>query len=142
VNPTKPLAALAALPLTVLGLQVVQSAPAHADPCFFSAAEFGNWYDGARWGASLSTVEDQYANCAGSWEATGEVWNGHETSRRVWPRADGGKTKIVFAIYNTGVKFRAHSRATTYDEGPGGITDVRVECEFPRAGNEPCNPTT
>jgi hypothetical protein len=108
-----------------------------ADPCFFSAPEFDAWYDGIRWGASLDTVENQYANCTGSWQLWGEVWNGHDTKLRVWPRPDGGQTQIVFAHFDTGATWRAHSHAWTFNTNTLGGTEWRKECEWPRQGS-PC----
>lgn len=131
-------AGLAALALTA-GVTVATAPPAHADPCFFGASEFSDWYDGARWGASLSTVEDQYANCTGVW-TTGIVyrdWNGHTVKERVWPRPDGGQTTMRFAVYSTGDRFRSHDEATTGNLNVGG-NEWRKECEWPRPEGNPC----
>jgi hypothetical protein len=124
---------VASLPLVLFGAPA-----AHADPCFFSAAEFSNWYTGDRWGATLSRVENGYANCTGTWQAYNPDWKGNPTKERVWARADGGQTKIVFA-YNSGA-WHAHDQAETGNLNIGG-SDWRHECEWPRPSGNPCTAT-
>lgn len=122
----------------VVGVQAGTTTPAHADPCFFSAAEFSNWYTGDRWGATLSKVENGYANCLGTWQAYNPDWHGNPTKERVWARADGGQTKIVFA-YNSGA-WHAHDQAETGNLNTLGGSDWRHECEWPRPSGNPCTP--
>src|SRR4051812_15248108 len=83
----------------VVGVQAVTTTAHAKDPCFFGSNEFADWYNGARWGASVATV-DAYGACPGVWEAWSPQWKGNPTKARVWPRADGGQTRIVFALTN------------------------------------------
>jgi hypothetical protein len=119
----------------VLAAQLLPAATpaAHADPCFFGGGEFDNWYNGARWGATLSKVENYYANCVGAWDANyAGTWNGHNTKDRVWARSDGGQVDIVFARMDDGL-WHAHDNAT--EQSPSIYRHV---CEWPRDGNAPC----
>jgi hypothetical protein len=142
------LAPLAALALATAALAGPLASPAAAtNPCWmetngaFSAAEFSNWYDGARWGDSLDHVEGTYVGCAGLWENVPDGdWNGHYTKYRTWPRSDGGYTEIVFAHYDNAPQWRAHDNATTENLNVGG-TSWRHECEWHRDGNDPCTPS-
>lgn len=132
-----------------LGLgMVATAAPAHADPCFFGAQEFDNWFAGARWGDSLTHVENSYANCGGVWENQSSPfdgglyagsWNGHNERVRVWPRSDGGQTKITFAHYDSAPTWRAHDEAETGNLNVLGGTQRRHECEWPRPDGNPCS---
>ena len=136
---------IAAACLALAAPVALAPAPAYATtPCYmltdgsFSSAEFTAWYDGPRWGASLSNVEDNYAGCAGVWASgTYGTWNGHTEQMRVWPRSDGGQTEIVFAKYDTAPTWRAHDMAETYNSS--GY--FRRECEWPRpSGAGSCSP--
>ena len=102
------------------------------DPCFFTDTEFYQWWNGDRWGASLSKVEDNIANCTGTWDNDGVVvddWFGHNVKARVWPMKNGDQVEIWFAHYDTTPTWRAHDRAW---EG-----NVRY-CEWPRPDGDGC----
>ena len=133
-NATKAvLLALAAGFMTIVGTPA-----AHADPCFFGSGDFANWYDGARWGDSLTHVESAYAHCTGTWVDTVQTWNGRNEKVRVWPRADGGQTKIYFAQYSDAPTWRAHDMAETSNDNVDPTPYIRVECEWPRGNNGGC----
>ena len=129
------LALALAAPVAVIGAQT----PANADPCMFTAAEFSNWYDGARWGDTLGHVENAYANCTGTWHQTPATWNGHPEKQRIWPRPDGGQTKMNFAWYSGAGEWRAHDTAETTNNNISGTPQARVECEWPRGDNGNCS---
>jgi hypothetical protein len=123
---------------------VATQAPAHADPCFFTDTEFSNWYNGDRWDASLSRVENGYANCVGAWDDTKpvDVWNGHLVYWREWPQQDGGHVWIKFGKYDNAPTYRAHDAAMHGHGDPFSsplASDFVRRCEWPRVdGSRPC----
>jgi hypothetical protein len=125
-------AAALGLATAALAAPLVTVPTAHADPCFFTNSEFVSWYDGPRWGASLSTVQDKFANCDGAWGQGGEVigsWYGHDLKQRVWPKQNGDTITINFAHYDSAPTWRAHDEAVNGYDGPNG---PNVYYEWPR----------
>jgi hypothetical protein len=105
---------------------VANTTSAHAkDPCFFSGAEFNNWRTeksgNPGWGDTLAHVENDIANCTGTWDATLTPHNcpqddGNMKTWRTWPQSDGDQVWIAFADYgfSASPRFRAHCEAGIY----------------------------
>lgn len=117
-------------------LPVTLTAPAHADPCFFTDGDFSDLRAeaGNGWGDNLAHVEDVVANCTGTWTLSGDTWNGHSEKTRVWPMRDGSTVELNFAVYDTGDRFRFHDVAYTHTH----TGSQQKYCEWPRNGNGPC----
>lgn len=115
---------------------------AKLDPCFFTESEYLDWQNGDHWGASLSKVENTYANCVGVWDnSTGSLdcgdWYSHNEHCRVWPMKDGSQVEITFAHYDTDPTWRAHDEAWLRQGSTSGNT--HHDCEWPRPSGNPCN---
>lgn len=112
-------------------------AAAPKDPCFFNRGEYFDWYNGPRWDTRLVTVENNAA-CTGTWGSWSGDWKGHTEKRRVWPRSDGGQTRIVFALYDG--QWLAHDTSETGNELVDPTPDYTRDCEWPRPTGNPCTP--
>src|SRR5690242_17133941 len=99
-------ATLAALPLLLVGAAHAQTQHHHAakkDPCFFTKAEWENWWNGPRWGTDLSVVQNQFAGCPGVWDTFApDDWKGNPAKVRVWAQQNGGTLDMTF-VWNNGV---------------------------------------